>query len=225
LGIVCHVPDTSVLGASFLWRRWLGKIIIARDGVVEQEIALTKERMTIGRRSHNDIVLSHPAVSGEHAVITTILDDSFLEDLRSTNGTFVNGQRIGKHFLRHGDAIKLAKYQIDYLADGVRPQTAAPADATVPRPLAAMTAPARVEVMNGANAGKQLALTKPLTTLGRPVVQVVVISRGVDAYSIAQVEGDAPTLLNGAALGKQPVRLKNGDIIDLSGIQMVFRQD
>lgn len=202
----------------------MGKIIIALDGVVEQEIALTKERMTIGRRSHNDIVLSHPAVSGEHAVITTILDDSFLEDLRSTNGTFVNGARIGKHFLQHGDVIKLAKYQIEYLADGARPPSAAPSDATVPLPQA-VAAPGRVEVMNGANAGKQLALTKPLTTLGRPVVQVVVISRGVDAYSIAQVEGDAPTLVNGAVLGKQPVRLKNGDIIDLSGTQMAFRQD
>jgi hypothetical protein len=202
----------------------LGKIIIARDGVVEQEIALTKERMTIGRRSHNDIVLSHPAVSGEHAVITTILDDSFLEDLRSTNGTFVNGQRIGKHFLQHGDAIKLARYQIQYMADGTRPQAAAPADATVPLPQQAPAVACRVEVLNGANAGKQLALTKPLTTLGRPAVQVVVISRGVDAYSIAQVEGDAPTLVNGVVLGKQPVRLKNGDIIDLSGIQMAFRQ-
>jgi hypothetical protein len=202
----------------------LGKIIIARDGVIEQEVALTKERMTIGRRSHNDIVLSHPAVSGEHAVITTILDDSFLEDLRSTNGTFVNGQRIGKHFLQHGDAIKLARYQIEYLADGTRPHTSARSDATVPLPQAG-TPPGRVEVLNGANAGKQLALTKPLTTLGRPAVQVVVISRGVDAYSIAQVEGDAPTLVNGAVLGKQPVRLKNGDIIDLSGTQMAFRQD
>ena len=202
----------------------MGKIIIARDGVVEQEVALSKERMTIGRRSHNDIVLSHPAVSGEHAVITTILDDSFLEDLRSTNGTFVNGQRIGKHFLQHGDAIKLAKYLIQYQADGVRPQAAAAPDATVRLPPAGL-AVGRVEVLNGANAGKQLALTKPLTTLGRPVLQVVVISRGVDAYSIAQLEGEATTLVNGALLGKQPVRLKNGDVIDLSGTQMAFRQD
>lgn len=201
----------------------MGKIIIALDGVVEQEVVLSKERMTIGRRSHNDIVLSHPAVSGEHAVITTILDESFLEDLRSTNGIYVNGQRIGKHFLQHGDAIRLAKYQIEYLADGGRAQPVPPSDTTVPLPQAAAPL-GRVEVLNGANAGKQLALTKPLTTLGRPAVQVVVISRGVDAYAIAQVEGHAPTLVNGALLGKQPVRLNNGDMIDLSGIQMVFRQ-
>ncbi len=201
----------------------MGKIIIALDGVVEQEVVLSKERMTIGRRSHNDIVLSHPAVSGEHAVITTILDESFLEDLRSTNGIYVNGQRIGKHFLQHGDAIRLAKYQIEYVADGARLQPDSPSDATLPLPQTAAPL-GRVEVLNGANAGKQLALTKPLTTLGRPAVQVVVISRGVDAYSIAQVEGHAPTLVNGALLGKQPVRLNNGDMIDLSGIQMVFRQ-
>jgi hypothetical protein len=231
----------------------LGKIIISRDGVVEQEIPLSRERMTIGRRSRNDIVLSHPAVSGEHAVITTILDESFLEDLRSTNGTFVNGQRVGKHFLQHQDMIKIAKYRIEYLADGVRPVPApmgesaaipvppapypgsapalapAPARAAALVPAAAPAAPApvlgRIEVLNGANAGKQLALTKPLTTLGRPGVQVIVISRAPDGYSAVQSEGDAITTLNGAALGKQPQRLKDGDVLDLSGTQMAFKQD
>lgn len=231
----------------------MGKIIISRDGVVEQEIPLSRERMTIGRRSRNDIVLSHPAVSGEHAVITTILDESFLEDLRSTNGTFVNGQRVGKHFLQHQDMIKIAKYRIEYLADGVRPVPApmgesaaipvppapypgsapalapAPARAAALVPAAAPAAPApvlgRIEVLNGANAGKQLALTKPLTTLGRPGVQVIVISRAPDGYSAVQSEGDAITTLNGAALGKQPQRLKDGDVLDLSGTQMAFKQD
>lgn len=231
----------------------MGKIIISRDGVVEQEIPLSRERMTIGRRSRNDIVLSHPAVSGEHAVITTILDESFLEDLRSTNGTFVNGQRVGKHFLQHQDMIKIAKYRIEYLADGVRPVPApmgesaaipvppapypgsapalapAPARAAALVPAAAPAAPApvlgRIEVLNGANAGKQLALTKPLTTLGRPGVQVIVISRAPDGYSVVQSEGDAITTLNGAALGKQPQRLKDGDVLDLSGTQMAFKQD
>jgi hypothetical protein len=231
----------------------LGKIIISRDGVVEQEIPLSRERMTIGRRSRNDIVLSHPAVSGEHAVITTILDESFLEDLRSTNGTFVNGQRVGKHFLQHQDMIKIAKYRIEYLADGVRPVPApmgesaaipvppapypgsapalapAPARAAALVPAAAPAAPApvlgRIEVLNGANAGKQLALTKPLTTLGRLGVQVIVISRAPDGYSAVQSEGDAITTLNGAALGKQPQRLKDGDVLDLSGTQMAFKQD
>ncbi|MYN06447.1 FHA domain-containing protein [Pseudoduganella aquatica] len=222
----------------------MGKIIISRDGVVEQEVPLSRERMSIGRRSRNDIVLDHAAVSGEHAVITTILDESFLEDLRSTNGTFVNGQRVGKHFLQHQDSIKIAKYRIEYLADGVRPVPgAAPASegATVPvaaprRPApaplaaaAAMPQPAavlgRIEVLNGANAGKQLPLTKPLTTLGRPGVQVIVISRAPDGYAVAQAEGEAIATVNGTPLGKQPQRLQDGDVLDLSGTQMAFKQD
>jgi pSer/pThr/pTyr-binding forkhead associated (FHA) protein len=232
----------------------LGKIIISRDGVVEQEVPLSRERMSIGRRSRNDIVLSHPAVSGEHAVITTILDESFLEDLRSTNGTFVNGQRVGKHFLQHQDTIKIARYRIEYLADGVRPVPApmgesvtipvappyrpgsapaaanasTPAAAAAPAALSAALPPAalgRIEVLNGANAGKQLALTKPLTTLGRPGVQVIVVSRAADGYSVVQADGDAIATLNGAALGRQPQRLQNGDVLDLSGTQMAFKQD
>jgi len=192
----------------------LAKIIISRDGEVEQQVQLSKERMTIGRHAHNDIVLSHPAVSGEHALITTILDDSFLEDLHSTNGTFVNGHRIGKHFLQHQDKIKMAKFQVEFVADGIRPLAAA---------AAAEPVLAHIEVLNGANAGKQMALSKPLTTLGRPKVQVVVINRSPEAYTISHVEGDLAPLLNGEPIGKQPVLLKHGDLIDLSGTQMAFR--
>ncbi len=189
----------------------MAKIIISRDGQIEQQIQLSKERMTLGRHPRNDIVLSHPAVSGEHAVIVTILDDSFLEDLHSTNGTFVNGHRIGKHFLQHQDAIKMAKFQIEFMADGVRPLAAA-------QPVLA-----EIEVLNGNNAGKHVALTKPQTTLGRAGVQVVVIHRHPELYTITHVEGEQPPLLNGIALGKQPERLNHGDLIDLSGTRMAFR--
>lgn len=217
----------------------MAKIIITRDGAVEQQIQLTQERMTVGRHRHNDIVLSHPSVSGEHAVIVTILNDSFLEDLHSTNGTFVNGHRIGKHFLQHQDTIKIAKYQLEFVADGIRPleaaamaPAAAPAVAPIMAPLPAaaampVSAPApvvgHIEVLNGSNAGKQLTLTKPQTTLGRPGVQVVVIARAPDGYGIAHIDGDQVPLLNGAALSKQPRRLNNGDIIELSGTRMAFR--
>jgi pSer/pThr/pTyr-binding forkhead associated (FHA) protein len=189
----------------------LAKIIISRDGQIEQQIQLSKERMTLGRHPRNDIVLSHPAVSGEHAVIVTILDDSFLEDLHSTNGTFVNGHRIGKHFLQHQDAIKMARFQVEFVADGVRPSAAA-------QPVLA-----EIEVLNGNNAGKHVALTKPQTTLGRAGVQVVVIHRQPELYTITHVEGAQPPLLNGVALSKQPARLNHGDVIDLSGTRMAFR--
>jgi pSer/pThr/pTyr-binding forkhead associated (FHA) protein len=189
----------------------LAKIIISRDGQIEQQVQLSKERMTLGRHPRNDIVLSHPAVSGEHAVIVTILDDSFLEDLHSTNGTFVNGHRIGKHFLQHHDLIKMAKFQLEFVADGVRPLAAA-------QPVLA-----EIEVLNGNNAGKHVALTKPQTTLGRAGVQVVVIHRHPEFYTITHVEGEQPPLLNGIALSKQAERLNHGDVIDLSGTQMAFR--
>lgn len=221
-----------------LWREIrLAKIIITRDGAIEQQHQLSKERVTIGRRRHNDIVLSHPAVSGEHAVIVTILDDSFLEDLQSTNGTYVNGHRIGKHFLQHQDTIKIAKYELAFIADGIRPlaaAAAAPLQPAVPAPPAVELAAApasrpqpllgHIEVLNGSNAGKQLALTKLQTTLGRPGVQVVVISRAADGYGIAHVDGEQVPLLNGAALTKQARLLKDGDVIDLSGTRMAFRQ-
>jgi hypothetical protein len=198
----------------------LAKILITLDGVLERTVQLAKERITIGRHRSNDIVLAHPTVSGEHAAITTILDDSFLEDLYSTNGTFVNGHRIGKHFLQHQDAIKLAKYRIEFVKDGIRPLSgAAPALDIAPVPL-----PATIEVLTGSNAGKRLALSKLQTSLGRTGVQVVVITRTDSGYAAAHTDGERIPFLNGMALGKLPQPLAHGDVLDLSGTQMAFRQ-
>ena len=230
----------------------MAKLLVMREGIIEQTVQLTKERMTVGRHKHNDIVLNHAAVSGEHAIVTTILDDSFLEDLQSTNGTFVNGHRIGKHFLQNKDVIKMAKYHLEFVTDGIRPLAAAAATVPAmpvppqrPRPpqpeqavqhaqaapatqFAAMAPAAdlplgHIEVLNGTNAGKTLSLTKAVTSLGRPGVQVVVIARAADGYSAAHVEGDKSPLLNGDPMPRQPQRLKTGDILDLSGILMAFR--
>lgn len=189
----------------------MAKLIISFDGAVQQTVPLSKERMTIGRRRRNDIVLDHVTVSGEHAAIVTILDDSFLEDLHSTNGCYVNGQRVAKHHLQDKDVIKLAKYTATFVADGIRP--AAPPHAPG----------ARIEVLNGSNAGKQLSLTKTLTSLGRPGIQVLVIARTAEGYSAVHAEGALQPLLNGSPLGKAPHMLADGDILDLSGTRMTFR--
>ncbi|SHN25861.1 FHA domain-containing protein [Duganella sacchari] len=190
----------------------MAKLIISRNGQVEQQIQLSKERMTLGRHPRNDIVLAHPAISAAHAAITTILDDSFLEDLHSTNGTFVNGHRIGKHFLQHQDVIKMAKLELQFVADGIRPLAAA-------QPVLA-----EISVLNGNNAGKHVALTKPQTTLGRAGVQVVVIQRHPAFYTMTHTEGALAPLLNGTALDLHtPERLSDGDVIDLSGTEMAFR--
>src|SRR5260370_8830998 len=93
----------------------MAKLILSMDGLVLKEIGLTKERTPIGRKRHNDIQIDNLAVSGEHAVIVTILQDSFLEDLGSTNGTVVNGQPIKKHFLQNSDVVELGKYKLKYV--------------------------------------------------------------------------------------------------------------
>lgn len=190
----------------------MAKLIISLDAEVVQTVQLNKERISLGRHRRNDIVLDHPTVSGQHAVIVTILDDSFLEDLNSTNGSFVNGHRIGKHFLKHQDQIILAKFHIQFVADGVRPFSAA----------APALLPAHLELLNGAGNGLRLALSKPHTTLGRAGVQVVVVSRLHDAYAVAHVEGAEAPLLNGAAIGRQAQPLKHGDIIELTGSRVAF---
>jgi pSer/pThr/pTyr-binding forkhead associated (FHA) protein len=194
----------------------LAKLLISRDGVPEPTVQLTKERMTIGRHRHNDIVLEHQTVSGEHAAITTILDDSFLEDLYSTNGTFVNGQRVARHHLRHGDTIGLARYRIAFVADGIRPISGMPAVPAEPPP-------ARIEVLNGSNAGHVLELAKLQTSLGRAGVQVVVINRTEAGYAALHADGERIPLLNDAPLGKLAQPLADGDVLDLSGTRMAFR--
>ncbi len=95
----------------------MAKLILSMDSLVLKEIPLGKERTTIGRKPHNDIQIDNLAISGEHAVVITILNDSFLEDMGSTNGTFVNGQPVKKHFLQNGDTIELGKYRLKYFND------------------------------------------------------------------------------------------------------------
>src|SRR5512146_1076234 len=95
----------------------MAKLILSMEGSVIREGPLDKERLTIGRKPHNDIQIENLAVSGEHACIVTILNDSFLEDLGSTNGTLVNGNSIKKHILQNNDVIEIGKYKLKYAAE------------------------------------------------------------------------------------------------------------
>ncbi len=206
----------------------MAKIIVTRDAKVLQEVELNKERVTIGRHPHNDVVIEHAAISGYHAAITTILKDAFLEDLGSTNGTFVNSMRITKHVLQDRDQITLAMYQLEFVV-GARERSA---HQPLPRLPAVSSGPGvntlsalplgDIEVINGTAAGKKLALTKPVTTLGRPGISVVVIARRPDGYFIAHIDGETVPTLNGEALSIQPTMLQHGDMIDLEGTQMAF---
>jgi pSer/pThr/pTyr-binding forkhead associated (FHA) protein len=224
----------------------MAKLILSMDGLVLKEIPLNKERIGIGRKPSNDIQIDNLAISGEHAAIVTILNDSFLEDLNSTNGTLVNGQPLKKHFLKNGDVIELGKYKLKYLneqppsADSadfektmiLRPNAAKPgapsADAaepghtTAPPPVAPPPALGAVQILNGGNAGRQLELTKTLTTLGKPGVQVAVIAKRPHGYFITHVEGAQFPIVNGQTIDVQAHQLKDHDVVEIAGIKMEF---
>ena len=95
----------------------MAKLIVSLDGSVIRDYPIDKERVTIGRKPHNDIQIENLAVSGEHACIVTILNDSFLEDLGSTNGTVVNGNPLKKHILQSNDVIEIGKYKLKYVSE------------------------------------------------------------------------------------------------------------
>ena len=271
----------------------MAKLILSMDGLVLKEIPLSKERTTIGRKAHNDIQIDNLAVSGEHAVIVTILNDSFMEDLGSTNGTLVNGNPVKKHFLQNNDVIELGKYKLKFIQEaGAQPAAAAAdfektmvlrpsamkaaaeqakaaggtgaqaaqaarpaalqavgtaaqvagisekpaalaaaaaahAPAAAP-PAAAAVAPkpaqplGAIQLLSGGNAGKELELAKPLTTLGKPGVQVAVLTRRPQGYFITHVEGAQRPTVNGQAIGSAPHALKDHDLVEIAGIKMEF---
>lgn len=208
----------------------MAKIILMADGAILQEMTLSKERITIGRRPSNDIVIDNLAISGQHAAIITILDDSFLEDLGSTNGTLVNGQPVKKHFLQNGDVIELAKYRIKYQAEAQRASAAADLSgaANTLSPDTQAYSPsdgarsASIKITSGSSSGKEMRLTKALTTIGRPGIQVAAISRSPQGYAITLIEGDLRPIVNGQIIGAAAHALQDGDVLDLAGTEMQF---
>lgn len=222
------------------------KLVLSLNASVLGEFSLDKERITIGRKPDNDIQVDNLAVSGKHAAIITILNDSFLEDLDSTNGTFVNGKLIKKHALKDGDIIGVGKHELKYLNEEasedqdfektmiIRPGMASHAAATAtaesqqpaPPPPAAESSGdsmplGKIQVLSGPGSGKELELRKALITLGRPGVQVAVITRRPQGYFITHVEGSHP-IVNGQSIGGQAHALSDHDVIELAGVKMEF---
>jgi pSer/pThr/pTyr-binding forkhead associated (FHA) protein len=197
----------------------MAKIIVTFNGLVQQEVSINKSRITIGRRIGNDIVIDHLTVSGQHAAIDTTSNGSFVLDLGSTNGTLVNNQPVKKHLLQHDDVIDIGKYKLRFQVEKSAQVTAVSSVASAP----VMTqAPAKIKVINGANAGKELLLTKAVTTVGSPGTQVIAIARQTDRYIVRHVEGKEFPKVNGQLLSDQPHTLQHGDVIDISGTHMQF---
>jgi len=255
----------------------MARLILSLDGQTLAEYNMTKERYTVGRLPDNDIRIDNAAVSGHHSLIINILNDSFLEDLNSTNGTYVNGKLIKKHALQHGDVITVGHHQLRYVDDqaqqapedefektmviqpsgqmekqvaqAARAAEAAAVKETPKRPVAEAPAPkprrpfaptstqevdedatpvlplAKLQVLSGTFAGRELELAKALTTLGRPGVQVAAITRRAEGYYIVHVESgknEGFPLVNGMAIGAQARKLQDNDVIQLAGVKMGF---
>ncbi len=252
----------------------MARLILSLDGQVMAEYNMNKERYTIGRLADNDIRIDNPAVSGHHSLIINILNDSFLEDLNSTNGTYVNGKLIKKHALQHGDVVTVGHHQLRFVdtqssdeepdefektmvitpgsavaaaaakkASAIAPPAPspapapktpvstgampamrpAPAGATSDQPVALPKA--KLQVLSGAFAGRELELNKALTTLGRPGVQVAAITRRADGFFIVHVDSGKPhdyPLVNGNGIGEQARKLQDNDVILLAGVKMGF---
>ena len=218
----------------------MAKLILSMDGLVLKEIQLNQERLSIGRKPQNDIQIDNLAISGEHAVVV------------STNGPLVNGQPIKKHFLRNNDIIELGKYKLKYMADlqanaaasdfeknaAIRSGSLklpselqlAPTDNVTRSSIGMASQPkapvpgmaAAIQLLNGPNAGKELDLTKTLTTLGKPGLQVAVIAKRPHGYFITHVEGRQFPIVNGKELDAQAVPLGDHDVIEIAGIKMQF---
>jgi pSer/pThr/pTyr-binding forkhead associated (FHA) protein len=229
----------------------MARLILSLDGQVMAEYNMNKERYTIGRLPDNDIRIDNPAVSGHHSLIINILNDSFLEDLNSTNGTYVNGKLIKKHALQHGDVLTCGHHQLRFVEDDaaqqdefertlviqpsarpvekIRAAVSTGAEATAARRTLGNGTPAikkeRLQVLSGAFAGRELELTKTLTTLGRPGVQVAAITRRSEGYFLVHVDADRSDnypQVNGAPIGAQARKLVDNDVIQLAGVKMGF---
>ncbi|MES2401397.1 MAG: FHA domain-containing protein [Pseudomonadota bacterium] len=214
------------------------KMIVSIDGVVIKEVQLTKDRTSLGRRPYNDIVIDNLAVSGEHAVLQMSGNEVYLEDLNSTNGTYVNGKAVKKQLLQNSDTVEIGKYKIKYVNEAasagfektmvIKAGSAglAPAGAGAAAPAAApgTVLNGAIKVMSGAAAGREVALVKVVTTIGKPGVAVAAITKRPHGFVVAHVEGTDRPSLNGAPIGAEPVTLKNGDVLELAGTQMQFVQ-
>lgn len=207
------------------------KMIVSIDGVVIKEVQLTKDRTTLGRRPYNDIVIDNLAVSGEHAVMQMSGADVFLEDLNSTNGTYVNGKAIKKQQLQNGDTVEIGKYKIKFVHDGAADSyektmviNSGAVMQAAPEAAAPSVGNASIKVMSGAAAGREVPLVKVVTTIGKPGVAVAAITRRPHGYVVALVEGATRPTVNGSPIGTEAINLRHGDLIELAGTQMQFIQ-
>lgn len=226
------------------------KLVLSLNGDVISEIDLDKEATTIGRKAVNDIQIDNLAVSGSHAKVLKLGNDCFLEDLQSTNGTYVNGDPVTKHVLKHGDQIKIGKHELVYQNEAAAaaatdddedfektmilkpfvPEAEKPQAPKAEAPAAQADSEtadfkAILQLLTGANMGKRLVLTKPLTRLGKPGAQIAAIQKRPNGCYVFNVPGSGKSpKLNDKELGAKAALLKNGDILEVGTVRMKYVQ-
>lgn len=216
----------------------MAKLILKFANEVIDHIELRQGDMKIGRRPGTDIQIDNLAVSGEHANLFTIGEDTFIQDLGSTNGTFVNNKQITKHHLRNGDTISIGKHTLVYISEEsaasdvtedfsktviISPGSMQPAPAPSPAPSAPAGTRGVIIILNGANSGKQIPLTKSITSLGKTGKKAGSIQQTDKGYLLTPSEGSNENpVLNGKPVTSEGSLLKNGDVIEVSGTRIQF---
>ncbi|GMR20605.1 MAG: hypothetical protein BMS9Abin36_1201 [Gammaproteobacteria bacterium] len=230
----------------------MAKFILRFNEDVIDHIELQQGDMKLGRKPTNDIFIDNLSVSGEHANIFTIGEDSFIQDMGSTNGTFVNNKKITKHHLKNGDIVTIGKHSLIYFtekenkdentedfaktviinAGDIASSEATPTPANfanetmamnVKKPSSKGKRQGAIFVLSGANSGKRIELTKPVTNLGKTGKVAGTIRRTVDGYRLVAGSGSEAPKLNGrSAQDGDGNVLKNGDIIEVGGTRLQF---
>lgn len=201
------------------------QLIASVEGVEIKHVYLQKDRTTLGRAPDNDIVFDNMVVSGHHCVFDLKgLADVYIEDLRSTNGTYINGKMVKRQRLRDGDVIAIGNFRIQYREATEHPSTFGETAAMkvgadgLPRAMHAV-----FQVLNGSSAGLEVPVVKAVTTFGKPGVAVVSVSHRREGYFIGHLDGQTPPTLNGDAIGPDPVMLSNHDVVEIAGTRMLFQ--
>ncbi len=202
------------------------QLITSVDGVEIQRVYLTRDRTSLGRKPHNHIVLTDLAVSGEHCAFELKgLSDVYVEDLGSTNGTYINGKMVRRHLLHDGDVIAIGKFKIRYLSANEltdEGRTAAmPLDTAVYLSSTGATQ-ASLKVLTGSSAGLELPVVKAVSTFGKPGVAMVVIAHRRHGYFVSCLEANQVPTLNGQPITDEPVLLSDYDVLELAGSTLEF---
>ncbi len=227
----------------------MAKLIIKFNNEVVDHVELKQGDMKIGRKPGCEVFIDNLAISGEHANIFTVGDDSFIQDLGSTNGTFINNKKIAKHHLKNGDAIVIGKHTLVFITESTRQkQTQQPDDfaktviissaretaeaklgpAITVETSSAKEAPAlktdrlgAIFILSGVNSGKRIELTKKVTNLGKVGKRAGAINLVNDGYMLVPGEDETPKL-NGKMIAKEGAKLKNGDVIEVASTRLQF---